>query len=201
MDSKKRTEDGRKIRIRLEYDDGYTQDDHCSGDGARVLVAYLKRSRYILGDDAVDEARMKDISRKIRSGEYVGLPVYAYVHGGVALSTDRRYPFNDAWDSGQSGFAYIPKRRTGYGRVTKKRRAEVEGWCRSAVREMSSILGGDVWRVVAERLEYTGSGGEELWTAEDSISGYVGRDSAESEARSLADGYRADGWEVEADGI
>lgn len=199
MDSEKRTEDGRKIRIRLVHDDWYTLDDRCIGDGVRV--AYLKRSRYTLGDEAVDEARMKDISGKIRSGEYIGLPVYACVHGGVALSTDRRYPFNDAWDSWRSGFAYIPKRKTGYGRVTKKRRAEVEGWCRSAVREMSSILGGDVWGIVAERLEYTGSGGEELWTTEDSIWGYVGRDWAESEARSLADGYRADGWEVEADGI
>lgn len=199
MDSEKRTEDGRKIRIRLVHDDWYTLDEHCSGDGVRV--AYLKRSRYCLGGEAVDEARMKDISVKIRSGEYIGLPVYAYVHGGVALSTDRRYPFDDAWDSGQSGFAYIPKRKTGYGRVTKKRRAEVEGWCRSAVREMSSILGGDVWGVVAERLEYTGSGGEELWTAEDSCWGYIGRDHAESEAESLADGYRADGLEVEVVGI
>ncbi len=199
MDSEKRTEDGRKIRIRLVHDDWYTLDDRCIGDGVRV--AYLKRSRYTLGDDAVDEARMGDISRKIRSGEYIGLPVYAYVHGGVALSTDRRYPFDDAWDSWRSGFAYIPKRKTGYGRVTKKRRAEVEGWCRSAVREMSSVLGGDVWGVVAERLEYTGSGGEELWTAEDSIWGYVGRDWAESEAESLADGYRADGLEVEVVGI
>ncbi len=199
MDSKKRTEDGKKLRIRRVPDEGYTLDEHWSGDGVRV--AYLKRFRYCLGDEAVDEARMKDISGKIRSGEYIGLPVYAYVHGGVALSTDRRYPFDDAGDSWRSGFAYIPKRQTGYGRITKKRRAEVEGWCRSAVREMSSVLGGDVWGVVVERLEYTGSGGEELWTAEDSYWGCIGRDWAESEAESLADGYRADGLEVKVVGI
>jgi len=199
MDSEKRTEDGKKIRIRLVPDDRYAPDELYIRNGVRV--AYLERSRYCLGDEAVDEARMKDISGKIGSGEYIGLPVYAYVHGGVALSTDRRYPFDDVWDSGQSGFAYIPKGDTGYGRITKKRRAEVEGWCRSAVREMSSVLGGDVWGVVVERLEYTGSGGEELWTAEDSFWGYIGRDWAESEAESLADGYRADGLEVEVVGL
>ena len=35
-------------------------------------------------------------------------PVWAYEHGGIALTTgERTYPFTDRWDSGQLGVAYI----------------------------------------------------------------------------------------------
>jgi len=69
-------------------------------------ITYLKSSPYTLGNDAVSRDEMDDIAEKIRSGEYVGLPVYAYVHSGITIRTGA---FGDPWDSGQSGFAYLTK--------------------------------------------------------------------------------------------
>lgn len=39
---------------------------------------------------------------------YVMLPVYAYEHGGITLSTGK---FSDPWDSGQLGFIYVEKKK------------------------------------------------------------------------------------------
>jgi hypothetical protein len=35
--------------------------------------------------------------------------VYAYIHGGIALSTTREWPFNDKWDSGLFGIIAVGK--------------------------------------------------------------------------------------------
>jgi hypothetical protein len=69
-------------------------------------IAYLKRSRECLGTEAVSEDRMDEIAAGIRSGEYLGLPVYAYVHGGATIRCGDSNPFNCQWDSGMSGFVY-----------------------------------------------------------------------------------------------
>lgn len=71
-------------------------------------IAYLKRSREVLGTEAVSEERMDEIAEGIRSGRYLGLPVYAYVHGGATIRCGERggYPFDCPWDSGMSGFVY-----------------------------------------------------------------------------------------------
>lgn len=41
---------------------------------------------------------------------YYVLPIYAYEHSGITISTNRNgYPFNDRWDSGQLGFIFVDK--------------------------------------------------------------------------------------------
>ena len=47
------------------------------------------------------------VARKIRDGEYVGLPVWAYVHGGSQIAASETNPHSCPWDSGQSGWAYV----------------------------------------------------------------------------------------------
>jgi len=37
---------------------------------------------------------------------YVVVPVRAYMHGGISLSTGYGYPYNDVWDSGTFGWLY-----------------------------------------------------------------------------------------------
>ncbi len=40
--------------------------------------------------------------------DIIYLPVYAYIHSGIGLSTDNSsYPFNCRWDSGQVGYIYV----------------------------------------------------------------------------------------------
>lgn len=66
-------------------------------------IVYAEKSRYVLGTKAATQSELDEISEKIQSGEYIGLPVYAYVHGAATISTS---PFSCPWDSGQCGFVY-----------------------------------------------------------------------------------------------
>lgn len=40
---------------------------------------------------------------------FIWLPIFAYEHGGITISTGRGYPYNDLFDSGQLGIIYIDK--------------------------------------------------------------------------------------------
>lgn len=37
-------------------------------------------------------------------------PLYLYDHSGITMSTSHEYPYNDRWDAGCVGFAYISKK-------------------------------------------------------------------------------------------
>ena len=101
---------------KFSYELIHDTDCECplQGDEHEVKIAYLERSRYTLGNEPVSEERMDEIAAGIRSGELIGVPVYAYVHGGVALRAGSSWhgllPQGHAeFDSGQSGFVYISK--------------------------------------------------------------------------------------------
>ena len=69
--------------------------------------------------------------------DYHVLPLYAYIHGGVALSLGNgSYPFNDQWDSGQVGWVLV-KKRCGFRNIRKAAQSLVEEW--------NTYLSGDVW--------------------------------------------------------
>lgn len=90
----------RRILVTIERD----LDCACPvEDDGDIKIAYLSRSRHTLGTEALSQPEMDSVRDRIKSGELVGLPVYAYVHSGTALSTE---PFTCPWDSGQSGFVY-----------------------------------------------------------------------------------------------
>lgn len=65
-------------------------------------IAYCS-DRYTLGTEHVSRDRLDEIGERIQSGEYIGLPVFAYIHGNATISTS---PFSCPWDSGQCGFVY-----------------------------------------------------------------------------------------------
>lgn len=75
-------------------------------------IAYLNSGRYTLGTEEVSRDRMDEIAQGIRSGELIGLPIYAYVHGGATIrASTSNNPFDCPWDSGMSGFVYTTKDR------------------------------------------------------------------------------------------
>src|SRR4051812_42414059 len=76
---------------------------------AGLHITYSKRSRYTLGNDALEQEQHEDIAKRIDSGELIGLRVFAYIHSGVALSTSSAGQFSDQWDAGQSGFVYVDR--------------------------------------------------------------------------------------------
>lgn len=101
-------------------------------------------SHYVLGDKQVrDEFYMQEICDDPQN---VVFPVYAYIHGSVALSMSS---FSCAWDSGQCGVIYVTREkiREMYGckRITKRTLARVEALLRSEIETFSAYLSGEVY--------------------------------------------------------
>ena len=154
-----------------------TYDEGCPGPGDCMLgkIYYLK-SRYQLGTTSVSSDEMGETSLKIKEGELIGLPVYAYVHSGVALSTA---PFSCGFDSGLSGFIACSHEdaKDWFGKdVPEERVLEV---LRSEVEEFSKFLQGDVYNITIYM------DGKE----EETIGGFYGFDYAVEEAKEMAEGF------------
>ncbi len=167
-----------KIKINDRVTAVLTYDEGCPGPGDCMLgkIYYLNKSRYQLGTTSVSSDEMGEISMKIEEGELIGLPVYAYVHSGVALSTT---PFSCGFDSGLAGFIACS-------------REDIKGWfgedvpedrvlkvLRSEVEEFSKFLQGDVY-VITILVD-----GKE----EETIGGFYGFDYAVEEAKVMAEGF------------
>lgn len=167
------------LRVRIEVDrdaESPLQDEDLAS------VAYMARSRYTLGNEPLDHESMRLIEEGIERGELVGLPVFAYIHGNIALKAAQENPFHCQWDSGRSGFAYMTRKQAfdtwGHDQgepvpadeVLRRALAYVTG----VVDEYASFLAGECYGFVIERLTLDASG--EVLTAEqlDSCWGFVG---------------------------
>ena len=157
-----------------------TYDEGCPGPGDCMLgkIYYLNKSRYQLGTTSVSSDEMGEISLKIGEGELIGLPVYAYVHSGVALSTA---PFSCGFDSGLSGFIACSHEdiTSWFGEHHCKSTEEVLDVLRNEVEEFSKFLQGDVYNITI----YVD--GKE----EETVGGFYGFDYAVEEAKALAEGF------------
>ena len=74
------------------------------------------------------------------------LPIYAYIHSGIALNT---VGFCCPWDSGQIGYIYVSreqiKREYGKKRVSKKLRTKIEEILKNEVEIYSQYISGEVY--------------------------------------------------------
>ena len=162
-----------RITAVLEY------DELCQGPeefGMLGKIYYLNKSRYRLGTVPVSSEKMDEIALKIKQGELIGLPVYAYVHSNTQLST---MPFSCPFDSGPSGFIACSHEdaKDWFGKDVPEER--VRDVLRSEVEEFSKFLQGDVYNITI----YVD--GKE----EESIGGFYGFDYAVEEAKELAEGF------------
>lgn len=151
-------------------------------------IAYLRKSHYALGTESVSEERMDEIRDKIASGEYLGLPVYAYVHSGATIRCGEA--FGDPWDSGQSGFVYCEdpaeaKREFGFDSDE-----DVLGALRAHVKLHDAYLTGEVYGWVVEDAE-----GNHL----DSCWGYYGDGEVEYITECMDEAAAAHVQEIEAE--
>lgn len=150
-------------RIRIVPDADYQWDY-----GDDVKIAYFAKSRHCLGTEAVTPGRMAEIRDGVHSGDLVGLPVFAYIHSGVALSTTE---FSDPWDSGRSGFVYSEDKSVTHDQL------------RGYLAAFNQYLDGDVWGfVVEEAVELIGQREDgttverDEWVELDSCWGFLGSD-------------------------
>lgn len=84
------------------------REDYAECTICYVRNSYLGSSQY---DDDMDFADSDDLNDyltglKDRGTEFVSVPLYAYVHSGITISTGS---FNDPWDSGCFGVAICTK--------------------------------------------------------------------------------------------
>lgn len=162
-----------RITAVLEY------DELCQGPeefGMLGKIYYFNRSRYRLGTTPVNSDKLDEIVLKIRQGELFGLPVYAYVHSGVALATT---PFSCGFDSGLSGFIACSHEDACEWYGAEMPKDEIIEVLRNEVEEFSKFLAGDVY-VVKILVD-----GEE----KDIVGGHYGFDYAVAAAKELAQEY------------
>lgn len=137
-------------------------------------IMYSSRSRYILGDLPIDS--FDEMEEIMDSDDYIWLPVYAYIHGGVVLNTSG---FSCPWDSGQSGIIYANKddirQWFGIKRITKKVEERVHSVFRGEIDTFSAYLGGQVYGYVVEE------NGEHI----DSCFGFYDLDDCKKEAENM----------------
>jgi hypothetical protein len=162
------------LQAEIHYDESPSKPDVC------CTITYNARSRYTLGTTTADDDKDSDIARKVRDGDYIGMPVFAYVHSGVALQAAYTNPFHCQWDSGRSGWAYMTKAEVrsffGARRINKALKELALARIRSCVEEYSAYLNGEVYGFII-RDTNTGESVDSCW-------GYYGMDYVKQEALS-----------------
>lgn len=181
---------GLEARIVYDNDPQAPEDDI-------VKIAYSS-SRECLGTENVSKQRLDEIRDGIRSGKYVGTPVWAYVHSGATISTGkplqggskkrlRMNPFHCPWDSGQSGFAYMTHedalREWGKKRLSAQQKERAIEYIDGVVDEFAAYLRGECYGILI--VDTRGVEEKEL----DACWGYIGLDYAESEAAHTLKGF------------
>ena len=139
-----------------------------------VCITYRAGARTCIGNTPLDQEAHAEVAARIESGELIGLPVYAYVHSGIALSTG---PFSCPWDSGQSGFIYVDRATAlewqGGKILTAKRRAATLRSLEGVLSAYGDWINGDCYGFIIERA------GEHV----DSCWGFIGYKYAKEEGR------------------
>jgi hypothetical protein len=129
---------GKVIEIHYDQDPQSPRVD-CDNLGTILYTS----TRYNLGDKQVSREEIKDIAE---SKDVIAIPVYAYIHSGIALNTTG---FSCPWDSGQCGIIYADKEkiRKEYGvkRIGPAVRRKVEALFKAEVEEFGKYLGGEVY--------------------------------------------------------
>lgn len=147
-------------------------------DHASRMLTWHPRHNRLTEEHCPREDAQWEVNRKLKDGALV-VKLYLYEHSGLTIRTT---PFDDPWDSGCVGFAYLmpDKGRKEFGRYWRKRgRAAIE----VEVRVLDQYLTGDVWGVIIETED--GEHVESCW-------GFYGHEYAEEEAaRMLEDARQA----------
>lgn len=168
MDTVKEINHNGKI-IKIMYDESPESPSEWDNLGT---IAYKSGSKYVLGYEEFPLEEMEEIAN---SKEYIWLPVYAYIHSGIALNTGG---FSCPWGSGQSGLVFVSKQkiRQEYNkkRISKKLTESVKNILKSQVETFSQYLNGEVYGFMIEDKE---------GNCIDSCFGYYGLDFCEEQAK------------------
>lgn len=172
------------LRVVVRQD---TDAESPSGFDNLGTITYCRWARNILGTKAVNLEEHDRIEREIEKGTLIGIPVFAYIHGGVALQAAEANPFHCRWDSGQSGWVYTEPEKAcrwfGWKRMSKRRLEKVLDVLKAEVQTLSQYLNGEVYRFEVQALE------EGAWNYMEGCGGYYSEDEAMAEGVRVAKAY------------
>lgn len=162
--------DGRRLKFHMDETAGNPRTEMDNLWSFAFYSDALSGDREVLRDYPNAEAFQGFLWENRR--KLLAVPVYAYIHSGIALSLE---PFGDPWDSGQIGWAYVEKERLlkeyGVSRVTRRIRDRVMEVLRGELAEYEAYANGEVYGFVLES-----PGGEVL----DACWGFYGSDLSEN---------------------
>lgn len=125
--------------------------------------------RYILGDKSVDQEAIEEVEN---DPDNICLPVYAYIHGGVTVSTG---VFGDRFDSGKCGIIYMSRETAKKNWPGEDYEQRAIDCLKAEVSEFDQYLRGDVYGYVV-----TDTSGHE-----DSCWGFFGVEAAKEAANEM----------------
>tara|TARA_Y100000588_G_scaffold361891_1_gene423113 strand:- start:1081 stop:1641 length:561 start_codon:yes stop_codon:yes gene_type:complete len=139
----------------------------------------LFHSRMDLGDNWQDKFYEDELEQIPENKDFICLPVYAFEHGGITISTGS---FSCVFDSGQLGIIFADigeiKKEWGWIRLSKKRRAKIEEILANEVETYAQFLEGRVYGYTI-----TDRSGEEIG----SCWGFYGEESVQEAAKEEID--------------
>lgn len=164
------------LQIEIHYDQHPEQPET-----EPFKISYNSSARTVLGNDPASAERDAEIARKVRDGEYVGWPVWAYVHGSAALKLGYTNPFGCPWDSGRSGWMYCTKKEAleefpGAKVLSQQRKTALYARAHDTLEVFNAYINGECYGFVIRNTTTN--------EALDSCWGYYGIDHVESEAAS-----------------
>jgi hypothetical protein len=115
-------------------------------DGEATLVIWSRE--YSLDEDGyIAYGDPEDFIEWAAKSKAFFLPVYAYSHGGLTISTS---PYSCQWDSGPIGFIYITREQIkdwghDWKYFTKGRKQQIKEWLEATVKVWDQYLTGDVY--------------------------------------------------------
>jgi hypothetical protein len=143
--------------------------------------------RYVLGDERVSAEEINEIMKR---KDVVWLPVYAYIHGGVTISTGS---FSCPWDSGMCGIIYAEReailKEWNQSRLTNALREKVKKVLQGEIETYDQYLRGDVYGYNVKTSSTCTECGHVEEEILDSCWGYYGLEYCEQEARAAASAH------------
>ena len=159
--------------IRIVQDDDPMSPREWDNLGTILYVS----NHYTLGDKQVLGEEIEEITER---DDVIWLPVYAYIHSGIALSTGE---FGDPWDSGQCGIIYVETEtaRKEYGDSFSE--DNVREYLAQEIETFHQYVSGNVYGYIVE------VDGEHI----DSCWGFFGEDGIE---QAIAEAKSSGEWEL-----
>lgn len=128
----------------------YWDEDAQYNDYEHFGTFYTNVPRYIDFGDGIGDILTED--GKLNTGDYICVPVYAYIHSGIALSCGRGGQFSDPWDSGLGGVMAVSKEQAkiklGYKKCCKQLIKKVKRLLMAEVEELNHYCQGQVFMFI-----------------------------------------------------